>query len=229
MQRTKNRSTFIFPRLSQLNNKESFISGENSPTLTSLPINNKRLRQFFIRSRNIDSDYDNNIFETKTQTLNSVLSTSRGVSTQKPILKVKTMRKIPLSKIYSQTSKSVYNSHTLETQRKGRSLSLNKQHNHNNQLNVSRMNYNKPFKRNAQRKTILKSLDVKYELLNREFATVEAKTMKTVNKSLMMNLKETQRFKRIHNNVNPYYALTPSNYVKQLRMIHRRVQSLKES
>ena len=227
MKKTKNRSIFIFPHLSQHNtNKESFISSKHHPTITSLPINNRRLRHFFLRSRNINNDNENNLFENKT--FNSILSTSRGVSTKHSILKIKTLRKIPLSKIYSHTLNSDYNNNTMETHRKGKSLSLNTKHNNNNKLNISQMNYNKPFKRNAKRKTILKSLDMKYERLNKEFENVEAKTMKIVEKSFMMNLKETQRFKRIHNNINPYYALNSYNYAKTLQNIHKRVQSLKD-
>ena len=234
MKKTKNRSILALPHLfppTNNNTKESFISNKphNLPTIPSLPINNKRLRQFFLRSRNINNDYDNILFDNKTS--NSILSTSRGVSTKRSILKIKTLRKIPLSKIYSRTLNT---DNTIETHRKGKSLSLNTKRNNNNNnnntstLNITQKNYNKPFKRNAQRKTILKSLDMKYEQLNKEFDNVEAKTMKIVEKSFMMNLKESQRFKKIHNDINPYYALNSFSYSKQLQNIHKRVQSLKD-
>lgn len=230
MKKTKNRSILALPHLfpSNNNNKESFISSKphNLPTISPLPINNKRLRQFFVRSRNINNDYDNTLFNNKTY--NSILSTSRDASTKRSILKIKTLRKIPLSKIYSRTLNT---DNTIETHRKGKSLSLNTKRNNNNntrKLNITQKNYNKPFKRNAQRKTILKSLDMKYEQLNKEFDNVEAQTMKIVEKSFMMNLKESQRFKKIHNNINPYYALNSYSYSKQLQNIHKRVQSLKD-
>ena len=233
MKKTKNRSILALPHLFPLNNnnnKESFISSKphNLPTIPSLPINNKRLRQFFLRSRNINNDYDNILFDNKTS--NSILSTSRGASTKRSILKIKTLRKIPLSKIYSRTLNT---DNTIESHRKGKSLSLTTKHNNNNnnntsKLNITQKNYNKPFKRNAQRKTILKSLDMKYEQLNKEFDNIEAQTMKIVEKSFMMNLKESQRFKKIHNNINPYYALNSYSYSKQLQNIHKRVQSLKD-
>lgn len=229
MKKTKNRSIFTLPRLLNHNNNPS-ISSKQSFTINSVPISNNHIRQCFIRSRNFRNNYDENFLENKTH--NSILSTSRGSSTKQTIFK--TLRKVPLSNIYynslnSDNDKMLSHDNKSEYRKKGLSLSSNKKNIKIDVYNISQMHFNKPLKRKTKRKTILESLDIKYKQLDKEFKKEEMKTMKNVKKRLMMNLKETQRFKKVKNNINPFHAITICNYEKNIKIIHNRVQSLNDN